>query len=52
MPEWFIMAYVASQLMVAGPFTEVECQKVKRLLFHDVKAVCIEKGMLNGGRPT
>lgn len=52
MAEWFLIAAVGARLIYAGPFTEHDCQMVKKHLMTGVEARCVERRMLDGSRPT
>lgn len=47
MANWFIMVLVTSRLMYVGPFTEKECHEMKRALFADVGAICVNRRILD-----
>lgn len=48
MAEWFLLAMIGSRLIYSGPFTERDCQLLKRHLLEGFHAVCIERGLIDG----
>lgn len=49
MAEWFLIVML-TKVTVLGPFTEADCQLVKRMMF-GTSAVCVDRRMIDAKLP-
>lgn len=51
MAEWFLIAMLGAKMTMLGPFTEADCQLVKRVVFAGSGAVCIDRRLIDAKSP-
>ena len=50
MTEWFLIIML-TKMTVLGPFTEDDCQRVKRMMFGGHSAICVDRRLIDAKLP-